>query len=80
MVNTANSVKEKADCYIGDPSRTIKVTLWENFTTSVQVEKPYTFSNVRVLKEFKLHLIVQVDVGHIPLQLHHVSRTGSQIS
>lgn len=78
MVNTANSVKEKVDCYIGDPSRTIKVTLWENFTTSVQVEKPYTFSNVRVLKE--LHLIVQVDVGHIPLELHHVSRTGSQIS
>lgn len=49
----ADGVKEKADCYIGDPSGTIKVTLWENFTTSIQDGKTYTFSKVRVLKEHK---------------------------
>ena len=40
-------MKEKADCCIGGPTRTISDTMGE-FTTSVQDEKTYTFSNVRV--------------------------------
>lgn len=50
QVNTANSVKKKADCFIGDPTSTVKVTLWENLSASVQDGKEWTFSSVRVLK------------------------------
>ena len=31
MVTTSNSVKRKAECYLTDPSGTIKLKLWENF-------------------------------------------------
>jgi len=29
-VNTSNGVKRKADCYLADPSGTIKLTLWKD--------------------------------------------------
>ena len=50
-------MKEKANCCIGDPTRTIKMILWENFTNTVQDEKTYTFFNVRVLKGFKSQMM-----------------------
>ena len=56
-VNTANRMKEKADCYISDSTTTIKMTLWDNFTTSDQDDKTYTSSNVKVLGEFKSQLM-----------------------
>ena len=52
-VNTSNGVKRKADCYLTDPSGTIKLTLWEDFINDVQEGKTYTFHNVRVIKEYK---------------------------
>ena len=50
-------MKEKADCYISDSTTTIKMTLWDNFTTSDQDDKTYTSSNVKVLGEFKSQLM-----------------------
>ena len=44
-VNTANRTIEKADYYIGDSTRTIKVTLWENFSISGQDGKKFTSPN-----------------------------------
>ena len=52
-VNTSNGVKRKADCYLIDPSGTIKLTLWEDFINDVQEGKTYTFHNVSVIKEYK---------------------------
>ena len=53
MVTTSNGVKRKADCYLTDPSGTIKLTVWEDFINDVQEGKTYTFHNVRVIKEYK---------------------------
>ena len=41
----ANRMREKADCYIGDSTRTIKVTLWENFSIGDQDSKKFTSSD-----------------------------------
>ena len=52
-VTTSNGVKRKADGYLTDPSRIIKLTLWEDFINDVQEGKTHTFHNVRVIKEYK---------------------------
>ena len=52
-VTTSNGVKRKADCYLTDPSGTIKLILLEDFINDVQEGKTYTFHNVRVIKEYK---------------------------
>ena len=35
-VTISNGVKQKADCYLTDPSRTIKLKLWEDFINDLQ--------------------------------------------
>ena len=49
-VTIINGVKWKADCYLTDPSGTIKLTLWEDFINDVQEGKTHIFHNVRVIK------------------------------
>ena len=51
-VTTSNGVKEKAECYLSDPSGTIKLTMWEDFIKNVEEGKTYQFHNVRVIKEY----------------------------
>ena len=51
-VNTRNGLKQKTDCYLTDPTGSIKLTLWEDFVNDVQEGKTYTFNNVRVIKEY----------------------------
>lgn len=60
----ANGWKEKADCYLGNPSGIMEVTLWENFTTSIQDAKTYTFSKVGVLKEHKSEKLMSGTFPH----------------
>lgn len=52
-VTIANGVKQKAECFLSDPSGTIKLTLWEDKINDVKEGKTYTFHNVRVIKEYK---------------------------
>lgn len=50
-VTISNDVKQKVGCYLTDPSRTIKVKLWEVFINDVQEGNTSTFTNIRVIKE-----------------------------
>ena len=68
-VNTANSMREKADCRWPQKNN-LSDTMGEfHYQCS---GRQNTFSNARVLKSSSHSWWVQVDVGHIPLQLHHV--------
>ncbi|CAH3186019.1 unnamed protein product, partial [Porites evermanni] len=51
-VSTRSGLKEKAECYLVDPSGSIKLILWESLFQEVQDGKTYTFNNLRVLKEY----------------------------
>lgn len=51
-VSTRSGLKEKAECYLVDPSGSIKLILWESLIQEVQDGKTYTFNNLRVLKEY----------------------------
>lgn len=51
-VNTQSGVKRKVDCYLIDPSGSIKLTAWEHHTQELAEGKTYRFENLRVTKEF----------------------------
>ncbi|CAH3146135.1 unnamed protein product [Porites lobata] len=47
-----SGLKEKAECFLVDPSGSIKHILWESLIQEVQDGKTYTFNNLRVIKEY----------------------------
>lgn len=50
--STRFGLKEKAECYLVDPSGSIKLTLWESLIHQVQAGNTCTFKNLKVLKEY----------------------------
>lgn len=56
-VPTKNGIKSKAECWLLDPSGTVRLTIWEEFTAQVTEGNTYTFHNLKLLKDTYNHRV-----------------------